>query len=187
VTFFDHTGLPTDFGVEVDPEFPGTGAWGCPVIAYDSRGQAIDEPETRWGTPVIVRFNLDEGEAWVAMFASDGLGQLRQVHVAPGLRTVVVAGSTAFLVDPHHIQQAVTPLLVGVHQVTECAEPPLLLLVSFTKIVAIGQNGVAWTTARLCLDGLEVLTADRHAIVCAGYGPDDMTVRVDPTPALAMS
>lgn len=57
----------------------------------------------------------------------------------------------------------------------------MLLLVRFIDIVALGPSGVAWTTHRLCVDGLEVLHADRRGIVCScGNLGGTPTLTLDP-------
>jgi hypothetical protein len=68
-----------------------------------------------------------------------------------------------------------------VHQVVPCADPPLVLLVRFTAVVALGPSGVEWATPRLCVAGLEVLNADRRGMVCSCDNPGGTpTLTLDP-------
>src|SRR6266480_4560578 len=52
----------------VDPEFPGTGSWGCATFEFprtDASGQPFRSP---WGAPLVVRVEPDPGEEWVGFF-----------------------------------------------------------------------------------------------------------------------
>jgi hypothetical protein len=71
---FETLGFECAFTVEVDPEFPGDGDWGCPVVGFDRTGGVMPAFESRWGTPLVARVQPDSGQAWVAMFAAGGLG-----------------------------------------------------------------------------------------------------------------
>ncbi|MDO4901614.1 hypothetical protein [Actinomyces sp.] len=47
-------------------------------------------------------------------------------------------------------------------------DPPLLLLITDLNIVAIASAGVAWSTQRLALDGIDVSTTPRNGwLVCS--------------------
>ena len=154
------------FTVEVDPEFPGDGDWNCRVVGFDRAGVAMDEFDSRWGTPFIIRVEPEEGDPWVAMFAAGGLGSVRCAFATPSpTALVVVADGLAYLVDID-LSSART-VQDQVHQVVATSDPPLLLLVRFIDIVAIGSDGVAWATPRLCVDDLQVVRADRMGIECS--------------------
>jgi len=156
------------FTVEIDPEFPGDGDWKCRVVGFDRDGATIDEFDSRWGTPVIVRIEPEAGHPWVAMFAAGGLGSLRGVFATPSpTALVVVADGLAYLVDVDLSTSTARTVHDQVHQVVATSDPPLLLLVRFIDIVAIGSDGVAWVTPRLSVDNLQVVRADRTGIECS--------------------
>lgn len=158
----------TAFTVEVDPQFPGDGDWKCRVVGFNRDGAAMDEFDSRWGTPFIVRIEPDGGDSWVAMFAAGGLGSLRGVFATPNPTALVVVGDgLAYLVDVDSLPSSARTVHDQVHQVVATSDPPLLLLVRFIDIVAIGSDGVAWATPRLCVDDLEVVRADQTGIVCS--------------------
>ena len=70
-------GFESAFAVEVDPEFPAAGDWGCEVIGFDRDGNAVGDFVSRWGAPLVARIEPAAGPAWVAMFAAGGLGSFR--------------------------------------------------------------------------------------------------------------
>lgn len=66
-------------------------------------------------------------------------------------------------------------------QVLPVAGAPLLLLVRFIDIAAIGPDGVAWTTPRLVVDDLRVEVAIAAGIVCSGDNLEGtLTIELDP-------
>ena len=93
---------------------------------------------------------------------------LRGAFATPNSRSlVVVVDGLAYLVD---VARPSTPARIvhdQVHQVVPTSEPPLLLLVRFIDVVAIGPDGVAWATPRLCVDDLQVVRAGPTGIECS--------------------
>ena len=143
----------------------------------------MPEFRSRWGTPFVVRIRPQLANEWIAMFAAGGLGTTRGAFATPApLLVLVVADGLAYLVDATVPDAPAQIVHDQVHQVVSCAAPPLLLLVRFIDVVALGPSGVAWTTPRLCVDGLEVLHADRRGIVCScdNLGGTPTTLTLDP-------
>ena len=179
-------GFLPNFSVEVDPEFPGDGDWRCPVVGFDRDGSIMSEFDSPWGTPLIVRVEPSSGPGWIGMFAAGGLGSQRGVFAtpAPDLLAVVVDG-LAYLVDSSSPGEHAQTVHDQVHQVVPSEVPPLLLLVRFSDLVAVGRTGVAWRTPRLCVDDLEVWHAGPGGIVCSC---DNLrgtpTITLDPTTGL---
>ena len=156
------------FTVEIDPEFPGDGDWKCRVVGFDRDGAAMEEFDSRWGTPFVIRIEPEDGEPWVAMFAAGDLGSLRGAYATPNSGAlVVVADGFAYLVDVEGPTGSARTVHDQIHEVVSISEPPLLLLVRFIDLVAIGHEGVTWATPRLCVDDLQVVRADRNGIVCS--------------------
>jgi hypothetical protein len=44
----------------------------------------------------------------------------------------------------------------------------LIVLARFSNLTAIGHHGQAWTSERLCLDGLKIVQSSLDAIECLG-------------------
>jgi hypothetical protein len=64
----------------------------------------------------------------------------------------------------------------------------LLLLVSFSDIIAVGRDGIAWQTPRIALDGLRVELATSQALVCSCETIEGTaTVTLDPRSGEQMS
>lgn len=152
---------------EIDPEFPGDGDWGCPVVGFDRSGAVVSDFDSRWGAPFIVRLGPDGGQEWVAMLPSGGLGQLREAFVTPEPHLLaIVAGGLACLLDTRSPGLPVQIIRDGVNQVVASSDPPLLLFVRFFDIAALGPDGIAWRTPRLCVDDLQVQEIGPGGIVC---------------------
>ena len=178
---FQTLGFKCAFTVEVDPEFPGDGDWGCPVAAFDRTGSVMPAFESRWGTPLVARVQPHSGQDWVAMFAAGGLGSLRGVFATPSPRLVaVVVDGLAYLVDSRSPGLPAEIVQDQVHQVEPCHDPPLVLLAGFLDLVAIGPGGIAWKTPRLCVDGLEVHHAGRTGIECSCDDDGKRPITLDP-------
>lgn len=164
----EKSAFASSYTIEVDPEFPGSGDWGCPVVGFDRTGAVMPDFDSRWGAPFVVRIEPTGGDQWVAMLAAGGLGSLRGAFVtpAPQLLAVVVDG-LAYLLDtrsPGHSAQIIHD---QVRQVVPVSDPLLLLFVRFIDIVALGPTGIAWRTPRLCVDDLEVREVGPTGIVCS--------------------
>lgn len=102
------------------------------------------------------------------MFAAGGLGTMRGAYATPAPDLLlVVADGLGYLIDVTALDAPAQIVLDQVHQVVACTDPPLLLLVRYIDVVALGSSGVAWATPRLCVDGLEVLHAGRSGVVCS--------------------
>ena len=158
----------TSYTVEVDPEFPGNGEWGCPVVGYDRDGAVTSDFDSRWGTPFVVKIRSDAGEEWVAMLAAGGLGGERGAFPTPAPHLLaVVADGLAYLLDTRSPGLPAQIVHNQVHQVVPTNDPPLLLLVRMIDIVALGPMGVAWKTPRLCVDDLQVQEVGAAGIVCS--------------------
>ncbi|MCO1582049.1 hypothetical protein M8C13_40500 [Crossiella sp. SN42] len=175
---FQAFGFEPGYRVEVDPEFPADGNWGCPVFGYDCDGRVAEEFVARWGSSLTVRVTSGGGE-WVGRFPASGVGGVDGVFACPaaGQLCVVVAG-LAQVVEVGAPGAGAVLVRDQVAQVVPVLGMPLLLLVSWTDLVAIGPDGVAWESARLALDGLRVLEASAEGIRCV----DDLAeiVVVDP-------
>lgn len=169
------------FQVEVDPEFPGDGEWDCPVISFDRGGAVASDPETRWGSPLVVGIEPASSPAWVATFAAGGVGYLRGLFATPSPSILLsVVDGLAYFVDVERPGQAATIAGNQIHQVAACEDPALVLLVGFTDIVAIGPQGIAWATPRLCVDDLRVETVSSTTITCSCDNPGRTTIALDP-------
>ena len=176
-------GFESAFAVEIDPEFPAAGDWGCEVIGFDRDGNAVGDFVSRWGAPLVARIEPVAGPAWVAMFAAGGLGSFRGVFATPAsTELAVVVDGLAYVVETAEPPSEAAAVLDGVHAVAACGDPPLLLLVTQLDILALGPSDVAWKTPRLCLDELQVRHADRDGIICsidnsaAGWGNGEIVL-----------
>jgi hypothetical protein len=182
VAAFEALGFSPTFDVEADPEFPGDGNWICPVVGYDRDGTVMEDFDSRWGAPVVLAVSGKRVDRWVGMFASGGLGGVTGAFGCPSPTDLcVLADGLAYLLDVTKPSRGAQPVHDQVTQVVPVEGLPLVLLVRFIDIVAIGQHGIAWRTPRLAVDGLQVVQADTRSIVCScemlGYPPN---IELDP-------
>lgn len=167
------------YTIEVDPEFPGNGDWGCPAVGFDRTGAVMADFDSRWGTPFIVRIHPDGGQEWVAMLAAGGLRTLRDAFVTPDPHVLaVVVDGLAYLVDTRTPDVPAQIVHNQIHQVVPSTDPPLLLFARFIDIVAVGPTGIAWRTPRLCVDGLDVREVSANGVVC--FCDNLATITLDP-------
>lgn len=155
------------YDVLADPEFPGDGDWGCPMFAFDRDGRIADNAGSRWGPPTVVDVRPEAGERWVGSFAAGGLGGVSGVFATPApAQLCVVVDGLAYVVSVHDPASGAVIVHDQVWQVEFIEEPARLLLVRFIDIVALGEEGVAWRTPRVAVDGLRVVHAGLAGIEC---------------------
>jgi hypothetical protein len=180
---FEDFDFSPQFDVVVDPEFPGDGDWGAPTFAFGRDGELLTDPESRWGTPAVLEVEPSSSPRWVGTFAAGGLGRYRVACATPSpAHLCVVVDGLAYLVGVDRPEAGALIAHDQVGQVVPVSGLPLLLLVRFIDIVAIGQHGVAWRTGRLVVDDLAVVSAGPKSIVCSGDLLDGgtSTIEIDP-------
>ncbi len=180
------TSFEPEYLIEVDPEFPADGVWADPVHCYDCEGSPSDAVGTRWGAPFVVRVTPTKtGQSWIGMFESGGLGEgASEAHACPHpAQLCIVVGGLAYLVNAESPSDGATPLLTPVTQIVAVDNPPQLLLVTFSELVALGRSGIVWRSGRVALDGLRVETVvgdELHCVADNMEGGSDRLV-LDPT------
>jgi hypothetical protein len=109
---------------------------------------------------------------WVGQYAAGGLGGITGVYACPNPRQLcVVADGLAYLTDVDGPDRGSLVAHDQVGQVVEGEGRPLLLLVRFIDIVALGPRGVAWRSRRLAVDDLRVTRAVGDVIECSLDNP----------------
>jgi hypothetical protein len=176
-------GFTNAYTIELDPEYPGNGQWDCPVVSFDRTGAVVSAIE--WGSPFVVRIHPANSKDWVVILSAPpgGLGPVRGAFATPEPHLlVVVVDGLAYLLDTRSPRAPAQIIHEQVQQVATCPDPPLLLIVGYIDIVAVGPSGIAWQTPRLCLDFLEVREINAARIVCSGRSSigDTATITLDP-------
>lgn len=174
------------FSIVIDPEFPGNGVWDCPTFGFDRDGRVVEDFYSGWGSPMVVRFERQEGEGWVGMFSAGGLGGISGVFSCPSPdRVLVVAGGLAYFVDVSRPDGGAVIVHDQVDQVFGVNRPALLLLARFIDIVALGIEAVEWKTGRLSMDDLRIVSSSSTSIICSGenFGGSP-TIALDPLTGL---
>lgn len=183
---FDDLGFAVAYDVDIDPEFPATGRWNVAVHHFhrDGRCDGTDEFRSKWGAPMVVRITPDGEAAWVAMAEAGGLHSFSGTFGAPRRTTLaIVNGGCAYVVDV--LDPAAYAVIPKAPVTCVSAEPALglLLLATFSELVAIDTDGLLWVTERLVLDDLQIQRVTPDAITATGTtieGTVRATVTVDP-------
>lgn len=151
-------GFVASYRVEIDPEIPTSGVWGVPAFEFGSHGNDA----------VKVLVEPQAGHAWIASFALDNRLE-NGIFGAPGeSQFVVLTGTAGYLFradDPGSGSK------LGMWPARAAFRPrgqKLLLIGSFTDVVAIDPAGIRWTTARLFLDALDFVDHPAGSIVVRG-------------------
>ena len=84
-----------------------------------------------------------------------------------------VAGGYAYIVDTAHPERCTHITLKPVVEVRVLHEQKLLLFVGFHKIVAWGEQGLAWQTEKLSWEGLRITGVEDNVLL--GFGWNLMT------------
>ncbi len=167
---FDSLGFVSEYSVEPEPEFPGNGEWQCPVFGFDRDGGFMEPFESRFGSPVTVAYDATQPGRWVGFFAAGGLGGITGLFACPlPTESCVLNDGLAYVVRVDNPREGVSLVSNQVTQVVRVPTLPLVLLVSFCDMVALGSSGIAWRSQRLALDDLRVESVSEAAISCNRY------------------
>jgi hypothetical protein len=183
---FDDLGLQVAYDLVIDPEFPSAGIWSDRVQHFH-RDALCDSKEpfrSTWGAPVVVRVEPDHSSAWIGMAEAGGAGTPTQMVAGPDPNQLIVVNEgVAYLIDvtkPGDYNAIKLMPILGVRSISDLR---LVLLSSFTALVAIDKKGVCWRTDRLVLDDLRILRAGTEGIVVTGStveGLVDLETTIDP-------
>ena len=84
-----------------------------------------------------------------------------------------VAGGYAYIVDTTRPERSTHIALKPVVEVRSLVEQNLLLFAGFHNVIAWGERGLAWQTARLSWEGLRIIAIEGNALM--GFGWNLMT------------
>jgi hypothetical protein len=161
---FETFGFATNYTVELNPEQPGTG-WG------DSR-RALVRPGVN--EAVVARVTPDIGLPWLAV---DGATSAPSPLLCATPNPDVLCfypGSNEFggvLIDVRNAT-VVAEFGENIRTAYGSREVGLVLLASWTEIIAVGVEGIVWESGRVALDDLTVVSVGPSGIVCEGLVDD---------------
>jgi len=152
-------GFTHSYEVEINPEFPPAGDWGCPTFAFGARR----------ADSLTIKVRPWQGGPWVASFALETGGVLNGSYACPHPgQLLILTGSDAFLMpagEPAKTQE------LPIHPVRSLVRPPgtdLLIVGSFTEAAALDANGLRWVTEGAFVDDLEFIDGPAGVIYVQG-------------------
>jgi hypothetical protein len=160
--------FPHRYEIDEVPELPGSGR--SPLaLHYFPRSSAGPEQDGMW---LLVR--PEDGDPWIGIFA-EGYGSppacSRILSLPDPNRICVVSSGAIYIVlarDPANWEEL--PLL-PVTDVRALPEAGLVIFAGFQRLLALGRDGIAWKTPRLCDDRLTISTITSERIAGVGYDP----------------
>lgn len=178
---FETFGFATNYTVELNPEQPGAG-WG-------DRARVMVRPGAN--EAVLAEVTPSEGAPWLAI---DGAftGTPPWPCATPN-PNVLCFGAGWSEVGGQLVDVSTRETVLDLHSYMPNAygipELDLLLLVSFTDIVAIGVDGIVWESEQLAWDDLSVHGVGAEGILCEGYlgGKQPISFMVDPATGQPLS
>ncbi len=119
---------------------------------------------------VVVKFLATSGE-WMGNFQR-GMSSCDEVFQHPdGRHLVVVAGGTAYVVDPE-ARLLARHFGAQIEHVIPIPGEPLVLLSNGLWLEALDARGTAWRSRRISWDGFRGLALDGHLLRGEAYAPE---------------
>lgn len=148
---FDLSAFGPTYEIDLDPEFPADGVWRHSVHAFDREGHPIKDVPTRWGAPRYVLIRPRGADPWLGVFEHGGIGRMRGAWAMPDRSSLCVAvGGATYVVATHHPEAGATVASDSAQQVVVATDPALLIVVSFSDMIAFDAAGFAWQSPYLC-------------------------------------
>ena len=169
------TPFRANYEIENPPELPSSGA------------QVLYFPPAQAGEGRIYEARLafmHPGQLpWFGVFATQFNEGLTLASTMPNPEWCCIAslGSGYVLNVARPQEWYPVPISPTLH-FTVVSERQLLLLNSFDRIIAYGEEGQRWKTKSLCSDQLKVVAVNSHIVECTGWDAatgDEILLRVD--------
>jgi hypothetical protein len=135
------------------------GSW----LPGDGRGRVFYYPGAKRDggrNGVIVAVKPKDTQAWIGCFAFGYRSNrvLTEISSCPNPNEVcVVSSGSAYVVRVNDPEQWQTLSCFPVTQLLEIPDRGLLVFCDFTKLLALGAEGVKWVSPHLASDGLKIL------------------------------
>lgn len=138
-------GFETNFSVDFAPEFPGSGY----ESFYFTKGSGHKDCVTVEVTPLT-------GAKWIGRFEKGDEGTTGAFSCPEKDRVCIVANGQGFIVsvlDPRDYRIVESYPIRSVHGVPALN---LILFLDYSRVVAYGLQGLAWSSAQVSWDGLDI-------------------------------
>lgn len=160
--------FPHSYAIEEIGDFPGDGKFPFDVH-YIPDPRTRKEHEGLW-----LKVSSRNCEPWIGVFAFayDSPPALTRIVSTPHPdQACIVAKGGAYLVkaaDPHPSK---TVPILPVLDIRPIVHKNLVIFSDFIRLAAIGENGIAWQSPRVCWDNLKILTVTENSVEGIGYDP----------------
>lgn len=136
--------------------------------AIPSDATVHDFPKAKSERALLVRFTLPDGASWLGGFAAGSLAAraCSGVFASPSPTCAcVVSCGRVYAVDVAHPERTTVVLPELVTQALPDVPAGLLLFADPWEIHAYGIEGLAWSSGRIAIDGLTMVSADARTVV----------------------
>ena len=152
-----------EYDLELNPEFPGSGEQQLTVF-----GEARD-------VACVLAITPADGATWWAEIRG---GSVVGVRPTPNPRIVCVQGDSSALLIDTVTREQVGDDMWPVEQVFDAVDAELLLIVDYSSVTAVGDEGIKWKSPPIDVYGMSITAADSDYIELEGgyeYGPPPHT------------
>lgn len=108
---------------------------------------------------VIIKFLPRDGDPWIGIFAFGDMLPRGDCHAFPGPgpnRLTILAKGEAYIASPNNPDLYIQVKSCPAIQAVPVPSRNIVLFHDYTEIVAYNENGLAWETARISWDGIEI-------------------------------
>jgi hypothetical protein len=155
------TSFPAHYSAELSPELPGTGDWKVREYFFPMgyKPKAV-------GYHLVIRVHgADLG--WIGHFPAES-AQAAIWSMPDSGAMLVVAGDDAYYLPVREPEKCIALGIYGA-TVTSVAEQGIVIVTSFTGVLAIDRSGVRWRLADLFVDDTRVVSVDDKRVILTGY------------------
>jgi hypothetical protein len=157
--------FPHSYEIEEIPELPGAGNFDVPVH-YFPNTKTRPEHDGIW-----LRVRQATGQSWIGVF-DFGFGTISRVISTPAEdRVCVVSRGAAYIVEADKPGNWELLHALPVRDVRVIQEHQLIVFADFTRLIAYGNNQLAWKSPRLCWDDLQIVCVNGNKIEGVGSDP----------------
>jgi hypothetical protein len=134
------------------------------IIAVDDKVFAVPMQRGDESFAMAVRIRTAEEANWTAAFRLCGNGKRREVYTCPNPNELcVLCGDRASILNVGRAGNYEERSFESITQIVPARSAGLLLLATYTNVIAYGPQGVVWSSRDLFWDELRIVSVDEVA------------------------